>query len=158
MAKYNWKELEQEYILGDYKSVSAFLKEKEIPNNGSTRKQTTGWGDKKRQKEDEIKTKTVQKVIEKQSEKDANNIVKIADVANKLLNKINDATDEINKNMDMFGNIHKGIINRADIKKLTASLKDINDILNNTNNKNPDEEGVIIVDDLPKTEKDSKIK
>ena len=158
MAKYNWKELEQEYILGDYKSVSAFLKEKEIPNNGSTRKQTTGWGDKKRQKEDKIKTKTVQKVIEKQSEKDANNIIKIADVANKLLNKINDATDEINKNMDMFGNIHEGIINRSDIKKLTASLKDINDILNNTNNKNPDEEGVIIIDDLPKTEKDSKIK
>ena len=129
MAKYAWENLEKEYILGNYKSVSAFLKEKEIPNNGSTRKQTTGWGDKKRQKEDKIKTKTVQKTIEKQSEIDSEKAVKINDVANKLLVKIMNATDEINKNMDMFGNIHEGIVNRADIKKLTSALKDINDII-----------------------------
>ena len=129
MAKYDWENLEKEYILGNYKSVSAFLKEKEIPNNGSTRKQTTGWGDKKRQKEDKIKTKTVQKTIEKQSEIDSEKAVKINDVANKLLVKIMNATDEINKNMDMFGNIHEGIVNRADIKKLTSALKDINDII-----------------------------
>ena len=47
MAKYNWNELEKEYILGDYKSVSAFLKYKKIPNNGSTKKSTKGWKEKK---------------------------------------------------------------------------------------------------------------
>lgn len=30
MAKYDWKQLEKDYILGDYKSVSSFLKDKGI--------------------------------------------------------------------------------------------------------------------------------
>ena len=30
VAKYDWKQLEKEYILSNYKSVSAFLKYKEI--------------------------------------------------------------------------------------------------------------------------------
>lgn len=30
MAKYDWKQLEQEYILSEYKSVSSFLKDKGI--------------------------------------------------------------------------------------------------------------------------------
>lgn len=40
MAKYDWKQLEKEYILSDYKSVSSFLKDKEIKQNGSTKKST----------------------------------------------------------------------------------------------------------------------
>lgn len=40
MAKYDWKQLEKEYILSDYKSVSAFLKDKCIKQNGSTKKST----------------------------------------------------------------------------------------------------------------------
>ena len=63
MAKYDWKSLEKEYILSNYKSVSAFLKNKNIPNNGSTRNKTKGWKDKKQDKQDKINTRTVQKVI-----------------------------------------------------------------------------------------------
>lgn len=40
MAKYDWKQLEKEYILSDYKSVSSFLKDKKISINGSTKKST----------------------------------------------------------------------------------------------------------------------
>lgn len=87
MAKYDWIALEEEYILSDYKSVSAFLKDKGINNNGTTRKRTSGWKDKKRQKEDKKATKTIEKVIEKQSENDANTAVKINDVAEELLKK-----------------------------------------------------------------------
>ena len=60
MAKYDWIALEEEYILSDYKSVSAFLKDKGINNNGTTRKRTSGWKDKKRQKEDKKATKTIE--------------------------------------------------------------------------------------------------
>lgn len=113
MAKYDWIALEKEYILSDYKSVSAFLKDKGINNNGTTRKHTSGWKDKKRQKEDKKATKIVEKVIEQQSTEDANIIVKINDVANKLLSKIMDAN--INDNND--------------IKKLTSALRDLKDII-----------------------------
>lgn len=129
MAKYDWIALEKEYILGDYKSVSSFLKDKGISNNGTTRRHTSGWKDKKRQKEDKKATKTIEKIIEKQSNEDANTIVKINDVANELLKKVMKATEELNIHVDMFGNQHKGIIDRSDIKKLTSALKDLKDII-----------------------------
>ena len=136
MAKYDWKQLEKEYILSDYKSVSSFLKDKEIPNNGSTKKNTKGWKSKKVLKDDKKSTKTIEKVIEKEAEKEANQIVKINDVANRLLSKILTATDELNKNVDMFGNMHEdSILNREKKKKLTSALKDVSDILENNNPK-----------------------
>ena len=70
MAKYDWKQLEKEYILSDYKSVSSFLKDKGINNNGTTRKHTSGWKDKKRQKEDKKATKIIEKVTEREIEKE----------------------------------------------------------------------------------------
>lgn len=129
MAKYDWIALEKEYILGDYKSVSSFFKDKGISNNGTTRRHTSGWKDKKRQKEDKKATKTIEKIIEKQSNEDANTIVKINDVANELLKRVMKATEELNIHVDMFGNQHKGIIDRSDIKKLTSALKDLKDII-----------------------------
>lgn len=129
MAKYDWKQLETEYILGDYKSVSDFLREKAINNNGTTRKYTSGWKDKKKQKEDRKATKTIEKVIEKQSEKNSEVVIKLNDVAEELLTKVMEATKELDKHIDMFGNVHKGIIDRSDIKKLTSALKDLKDII-----------------------------
>lgn len=129
MAKYDWIALEEEYILSDYKSVSAFLKDKGINNNGTTRKRTSGWKDKKRQKEDKKATKTIEKVIEKQSENDANTAVKINDVAEELLKKIMEATNQLNIHVDMFGNKHTSIVDRGDVKKLTSALKDLKDII-----------------------------
>lgn len=129
MAKYDWIALEKEYILSDYKSVSAFLKDKGINNNGTTRKHTSGWKDKKRQKEDKKAAKTIEKVVEKESEKDAKTIVKLNDVAEELLKKVMEATGQLNIHVDMFGNQHVGIVDRSDIKKLTSALKDLKDII-----------------------------
>ena len=50
-------------------------------------------------------------------------------VADKLLRKILEATDEINIKTDMFGNEYVGIVDRSDLKKLTSALKDVNDII-----------------------------
>ena len=155
MAKYDWKQLEKEYILSDYKSVSAFLKGKEIKNNGTTRKYTSGWKNKKRQKEDEKATKVVEKTIEKESEKESSQIVQIKDVANDLLTKIVKANEELN--MHLTRNKKKlraikydtrtnkpskeivqeeeeiksyiDIIDRKGLKMLSSALKDLNEII-----------------------------
>ena len=129
MAKYDWIALEKEYILSDYKSVSAFLKDKGIKQTGNTNRQTKGWNEKKVKKEQKKGNKTIEKFIEKQSTEDANTIIKINDVANALLKKLNEATSQLNIHVDMFGNQHKGIIDRSDIKKLTSALKDLKDII-----------------------------
>lgn len=162
MAKYDWKQLEKEYILSDYKSVSAFLRSKDIKQNGSTKNRTKGWKNKKVLKEEEISTKTVEKFIEKKSEKEAEKILKIEDVANDLLLKISIANDELNKHLaksttktkkveyDYMCNKPRkeiieekeeiksyiDIIDRQGLKQLTSALKDLNDILNNKKDNN----------------------
>lgn len=70
MAKYDWKQLEKEYILGDYKSVSSFLKAKGIKQSGSTKKNTKGWKEKKVLKEEQKSTKIIEKVTEREIEKE----------------------------------------------------------------------------------------
>ncbi len=141
--KHDWKKLEREFILSDYKTVTSFLKSKNIKSDGTTRKYTTGWKEKKRQKCDKSTTKIIEKVIEKEAEKKATEKVKINDVVNDLLEKISQATKQLNMNSDMFGRIHTNeIINRSDIKKLTSALKDIADITKNNKeseqNKTPE--------------------
>ena len=70
MAKYDWKQLEKEYILSEYKSVKEFLRSKDIKSTGNTNKQTKGWAEKKATKEQQKSNKIVEKVIEKELEKE----------------------------------------------------------------------------------------
>lgn len=70
MAKYDWKQLEKEYILSEYKSVKEFLRSKDIKSTGNTNKQTKGWAEKKATKEQQKSNKIVEKVIEKEIEKE----------------------------------------------------------------------------------------
>lgn len=155
MAKYDWIRLEKEYILSDYKSVSAFLKDKEIKNNGTTRKHTSGWKDKKRQKEDKKATKTIEKVTEREAEKEAQQRVNIKSIANDLALNIIKANsqletyvvknkkktkkvkydykvskpkeEEVTENEEI--NTMQGIIDRQGLKMLTSALRDLNEII-----------------------------
>ena len=158
MAKYNWKQLEKEYILSDYNSVSAFLKNKGISTtNGNTKKATKGWKKKKALKEEIKSTKTIEKVIEKEAEREAKQIADIKTIANDLALNIIKANlqlekyiirnktktkkikydykvkkvqeEEITENEKI--ETKDGIIDRKGIKILSSALKDINDIINN---------------------------
>lgn len=157
MAKYDWKQLENEYILSNCKSVSAFLREKKIKNNSSNRKQTKGWKEKRDKNVAEKGQKTIERVTEQESKKEAQKIVEVKDVANDLLQKIVQANNELN--MHLVRNKTKtkkvkydyqcnkpseeiieekeeiksyvDIINIKGLKELTSALKDLQDILIN---------------------------
>ena len=155
MAKYDWKELEKEYILSDYKSVSAFLKEKNIKATGNTNKQTKGWKEKKAKKEQKKGKKTIEKVIEKESEKEAQKIVDIKSIANDLALNIIKANTQIEtylvKNKQKTKKVTydnktqkpstetitekesidtvQGIVDKQGLKMLASALKDINEII-----------------------------
>lgn len=155
VAKYDWKQLEKEYILSKYNSISSFLKNKGINNNSYARNNTKGWKEKKRQNTDIKVTKTIEKVTEKESEREARKIVEIKDVANDLLEKIAFATTELNMHLardkvktktityDYKTNkpskevinekeeikSYIDIMDRKGLKELTSALKDLNDIL-----------------------------
>lgn len=155
MAKYDWKQLEKEYILSDYKSVKEFLRNKNIKSTGNTNKQTKGWSEKKAIKEQRKSNKTVEKVIEKQSEKEAQQIADIKSIANELALNVLKANTELNKHIAKSktktktviydskalkpskevtkeqeeANEYIGIIDRQGLKMLSSALKDLNEIL-----------------------------
>lgn len=146
LAKYDWKDLEKEYITSKYKTVSSFLQDKGIPNNGNTKKATKGWKNKKVLVEERKSTKTIEKIIEKQAEKDANEAITISKVADALLKKVNEAVNELNTHVDMFGNQHNSIVDRNDLKKITSALKDIDDVLKDKNKANDVEDLTVLAD------------
>ncbi|MBO5138685.1 MAG: phage terminase large subunit [Bacilli bacterium] len=113
MSKYNWEKLENDYILGNYDSVSDFLNSRHIPRNGNTNKKTANWNNKKVEKEQKKSKKIQEKVIEKESSIEANNRVKINDVANDLLQKISIQSSDDTKN----------------IKSLTSALRDLKEVI-----------------------------
>ena len=155
MAKYDWKQLEKEYILGDYKSVSAFLKEKGISRNKTTNTQTKEWSIKKHQKDIKKTSKTIEKVTEKEAEKEAQQIVNIKAIANDLALNIIKANSQLEtyivkskkktktvkydyivgkpKEEETTENEEietmKGIIDRQGLKMLASALKDLNEII-----------------------------
>ena len=162
MAKYDWKQLEKEYILSDYKSVSAFLREKNIKPNSSNRKQTKGWKEKRDKNVAKTGQKTIEKVAEKKSEKEAQQIVDIKSIANDLALNIIKANSQLEtyivKNKKKTKKVKhdykvskpseeeviekeeietmEGIIDRQGLKMLASALKDLNEIIGDNKETN----------------------
>lgn len=169
MAKYDWKQLEKEYILSKYKTVTEFLRSKNIKSDGTTRRYTTGWKSKKRQKCDKSATKTIEKVIEKEAEKEAQQIADIKTIANDLALNIIKANSQLEtcivknkkktKTVEYDYKVSKpqketiieneeietmnGIIDRQGLKMLTSALKDIKEILEDGNRENNEVEDLM---------------
>lgn len=141
MAKYDWKQLEKEYILSDCKSVSQFIRSKEIPYNGTTKSKTKGWTEKKRLKQDQKETKIIEKVLEKEIEKEVDintRHLKLYDsFLNVLENSFNNPNeymylgmpdyDKLKKMVDILGKSQKGQrlakgLNKESKKSITQSL------------------------------------
>lgn len=156
MAKYDWKKLEKEYILSDFKSVSGFLKSKGIKRNGSVQKSVKGWKNKRVQKETKKSSKIIEKTIEKEAEAEAQQIVDLKAIATNLALQVLQSTTELNKhiaksvtknktiqydykvgkprkevieeNEDVTA--YESIIDRQGLKFLASALKDLNEIIN----------------------------
>ena len=162
MAKYDWKQLEKEYISGNYKSVNAFLKEKGISRNKTTNTQTKEWNIKKHQKDIKKTSKTIEKGREKEAEKEAQQIVDIKSIANDLALNIIKANSQLEtylvKNKKKTKKVKydykankpseeeiieneeietmKGMIDRQGLKMLASALKDLNEIIGNDKEAN----------------------
>lgn len=128
VAKYNWSELEKEYFLGKYTSITKFLKDKGMPENGHTRKMTNSWKSKKVIKESEKSKKIIEKITERVIEKEVEKRLSVNSVADKLLEKIEQATNELGS-VKVDDKVVTLPIDKSDIKKLTSALKDLKEIL-----------------------------
>lgn len=158
----DWKQLEKEFLLSEYKTITDFFIAKKIPDNARTRINAKGWTKKKKENCKKRVEKTIEKVIEKEANKEANKIVSTKDTATKLLEKINESMEELNKYLakntrktkTIEYNLQVGkpkkeiideteelrevisLIDRSGLKQLTSALKDVNDVLNGGNDPN----------------------
>jgi hypothetical protein len=78
VARYNWEKLKKEFILGNYDSVRDYAAKNNIKYNGYFAKRTRGWADEKRakqkQKESKIVDKTIEKIAEAESDRNATHL------------------------------------------------------------------------------------
>jgi len=71
MARYNWEELKQKFLLGDYKSLREFAECEGLNYKSSYFfKRTKGWIEEKEAREKEKRSEIVERVIEKQIEQE----------------------------------------------------------------------------------------
>lgn len=70
MARFNWEQLKQKFLLGDYKSIREFAEREGLKYNGNFIKKTKGWDKEKASKEKEKRCKIIEKVTEKQIEQE----------------------------------------------------------------------------------------
>lgn len=117
MAKYDWKQLEKEYILSDCKSVSQFIKSKEIPYNGTTKNKTKGWTEKKRLKQDQKETKIIEKVLEKEIEKEVDINTRHLKLYDSFLNVLENSFNNPNEYM------YSGMPDYDKLKKMVDILE-----------------------------------
>lgn len=109
--KYNWKQLEKDYIKSDYLSIKAFLKSNNINYNGNARRKTKGWSNKRVTKQEQKSNKRIGKIIEKQIKKEVKEIMKSKAKYN-------------NKNIQIDNLINEnGLIDIHKLKIMTEKLK-----------------------------------
>ena len=181
MAKYDWIALENEYLTGEYKSVSDFLKKNNINRTGTVNQKVKNWKEKRAKKEQKKSKKIIEKTIEKESEKEADRIVNLKELANDLALKIEEAKDELNISLatnkkktkiveyDYKANkpkkeiieeneeivSYETIIDRKGLKELASALKDLKDILSDDGGDNIPQKRVQIINDLPGCDEDN---
>ena len=150
----NWNKIRSEYINGhiSYRKLAekhavSFHALKEVANKEK-------WVEKRAEQREEIRTKTDKKTAEILAEKEAKRLLRISNVADKLLAKIEKATEELDVYLakderrytqyakdprtkesvpvDVKEEVLKSVklnrIDKAGLKQITSTLKDLRDI------------------------------
>ena len=161
----NWNKIRNEYINGNI-SYRKLAEKHSISFN--TLKEVAvkeKWYEKKKEQHNKIAIKTQQKSAEKLAEAEANRLLKISNAADKLLEKIELATEQLDlylektkvkapvkvkdkktgeiqdafQEKETFNVSKKDRIDRAGLKQIASALKDLKDIQFTTDEDKPQE-------------------
>ena len=167
--KLNWAKIKSEYINGHI-SYRKLAEKHGIPfNTLKDRAVAEKWFEKRKEQHQKIETKTQQKTAEKLAEREANRLLRISDAADRLLAKIEEATEQLDqfivtnrvKQKEVkyvtdeagYGKVEKEVVkegeskkvvkadhlDRMGLKQLTSALKDLRDIQFTANEEKPTE-------------------
>lgn len=156
--KNNWLEIQNEYINGHISYRKLAEKHGISFNTLKDRAVADKWFEKKKEQHNKIEIKTQQKSAEKLAEKEANRLMRISNAADRLLEKIEEATEQLDqfiitnkvrqKEIEYeygeagYGKVKKETVkegenrkvikadhlDRMGLKQLTSALKDLRDI------------------------------
>lgn len=151
---YDWSKIRLEYVTKNKITYRELCEKYGCSMSVLTKRASEEkWTEERKKQRKRVETKTKEKVADREAEKNAKQLVTCKDLAEDLLEKLSQAIDELNIHLlkisekDSFtkedakkGMVDvvirkeklkkaKSIIKTDDIKKLSAALKDINDIL-----------------------------
>lgn len=114
----NWKKAKAEYIAGGTSYRKLAEKYEESLSNIKRVAKNEGWVELKNQ----CKAKAATKIVEIESDKQANRMKRLLDVSDKLLQAVEDAVDQFQAGELM--------LDKGALKSLSGTIKDIKDIQN----------------------------
>jgi hypothetical protein len=150
----NWNKIRNEYINGNISYQKLAEKHEVNYNTLQDKARKEKWFAKKKAQQEKITEKTLQKSAEKLAEAEANRLLKISNAADKLLEKIELATEQLDlylektkvktpvkvkdkktgetlnafQENETFNVAQKNRIDRAGLKQIASALKDLKDI------------------------------
>lgn len=130
--KIDWIAIKNEYVNSNPKTSYRKLAVKySVPFiTISTKAKNEKWVELRKKQYDKTSTKILQKTAEIIINSEVDRISGLLGLTDKAQEQINVAFGQLNKYMDMFGNVHDSeIIDVGRLKKLVSALKDLKDIL-----------------------------
>lgn len=171
----DWIKIRNDYINGHISYRKLAEKHNVSFNTLQQKAREQKWFEKKKEQHEKINEKLLQKTAEKLAEKEADRLLRISDAADKLLKKIELATEQLDlylertkvktpikvkdeKTGDILDAYQENEklkvakltrIDRAGLKQISSALKDLRDIQFASNEeKQQDSEKIVFVEDL----------
>lgn len=130
MASVDWIKVKNEYINSDISQRKLAEKYNISYNTLKDKAHREKWATAKKRQHIRIASKSQEKTVEKIAEAESNRIVGLLKLTDKSAEKIATALDQLDKYVDMFGNVHESeVIDVGRLKKLVSAMRDVKEIL-----------------------------
>ena len=130
MANVDWIKIKNEYINTNISYRKLAEKYEVSKNQVANRAKDENWQELRKKQQDKIETELVQKTAEKIVDAEVDRLTELLKLTDEAQKQIRIGMSQLNKFMDMFGNIHESeIIDVVKLKKLISAMKDLKDII-----------------------------
>ena len=130
MANIDWIAIKNEYINTNISQRKLAEKYKISFNTLKDKANKEKWSSEKKEQHNKITTETQQKTAEIIVSAEIDRVKKMLTLTDKAQEQIEEALGQLNKHVDMFGNVSNcEVVDVNRLKKLVSALKDVKDIV-----------------------------
>lgn len=130
MANIDWIVIKNEYINTNISQRKLAEKYKISFNTLKDKANKEKWSSEKKEQHNKITTETQQKTAEIIVSAEIDRVKKMLTLTDKAQEQIEEALGQLNKHVDMFGNVSNcEVVDVNRLKKLVSALKDVKDIV-----------------------------